>query len=286
MNLLQSIADGLIAGSLIALAAVGISLVFAVQRFANVSQSGLMTAGGYFALAASGLGLPFGIAVLAAIAGGAALGALLFLLVFRQFRGTSRVTLLVVSIGVDLILRNVIGIIWGSDIKGYPVPNFGSVSVLGVMVSVRGLGIALVSLLVMLVVWVLVQKTRLGSEMRATADLPDLSRLFGVSATRVNLFVWMTTGVVAAIAGVCIGLQSSLTPELGWHILLSAFAATILGGMGDIRGAVLGGFVMGLVSELSTLVLPSTFKPVVAFVVIVLMLLLRPNGLMGKAARV
>lgn len=286
MNLVQLVADGLIVGSLIALAAVGISLIFSVQRFANVSQAGLMTAGGYLALLASNLGLPFGIAAIVAIVGGAGLGALAFLLVFRHFRQASRVTLLVVSIGLDLVLRNTVGLLWGSDIKGYAVPNFGSIDVGGVVLSVRGLAVAVVAVLVMVAIWALVQKTRLGSEMRATADLPELARLQGVSASKVNLAVWSVTGAVAAIAGISIGLQSSLAPELGWHMLMYAFAAAILGGMGDVRGAVLGGFLMGVVGELSTLVLPSTYKPVIAFAVIVIVLLVRPNGLMGKVARV
>lgn len=286
VELAQRIVDGLIDGSLFALAAIGLSLVFSVQRFANVSQAGLMSAGAYMGLAGSSLGLTFGFVFLFAILSGAVLGIIVFLLAFRPFRNATRITLLVASIAADLVLRNVIAMIWGRDLKGYPVPNMGSIEVGGLAISRAGMVVAGIALLAMAVLWAIVMHTRIGREMRALADLPELSRLVGISADRVHLWAWSMVGVVSAIAGVCIAWRSSLSPDLGWHALLAAFAAAILGGMGDIRGAVVGGFVMGVAGEIATMFAPSTFKPVLAFAVMTLVLLVRPQGIFGKRQRV
>lgn len=286
IELAQRIADGLIDGSLIALAAIGLSLVFSVQRFANVSQAGLMSAGAYMGLVGSGLGLAFGFVFVFAILSGALLGILVFFLAFRPLRNATRITLLVASIGADLVLRNTIAMIWGRSLQGYPVPNMGSFEVGEISISRSGLIIAGIALLAMAVLWTIVMRTRIGREMRALADLPELSRLVGISANRVHLWSWAMVGVISAVAGVCLAWRSSLSPDLGWHALLAAFAAAILGGMGDIRGAVVGGFIMGVAGEVATMFVPSTYKPVLAFVVMTLVLLVKPEGIFGKRQRV
>ncbi|HEY9470478.1 MAG TPA: branched-chain amino acid ABC transporter permease [Propionibacteriaceae bacterium] len=286
MELLQRLTDGLIDGSLIALAAIGISLVFSVQRFANVSQAGLMSAGAYLGFVGTSFGLTLGFVFLFAIVGGALLGMLVFLLAFRPLRNATRITLLVASIGADLILRNGIAMIWGTGLRGYAAENLGSINLGGLAISRVGIIIAAIALFSMAVLWVVVNHTRVGRDMRALADLPELARVVGISPNRVHIWSWAMVGVIAAIAGVCIAWESSLSPDLGWHAVLAAFAAAILGGMGDIRGAVVGGFIMGVASEVATMVMPSTYKPVLAFVVMTLVLLIRPWGIFGKAQRV
>lgn len=286
IELVQRLIDGVIDGSLIALAAIGISLVFSVQRFANVSQAGLMSAGAYSGFVATTFGLPLVFVFLFAILGGALLGVLIFLMVFRPLRRATSITLLVTSIGVDLIVRNGIAMIWGTELRGYTVPNLGSINLGSLTIDRVGMIIVIIALLAMAILWLVMMYTSIGRDIRALADLPDLARVVGVSPDKVYLWSWATVGIIAGIAGVCIAWRSALSPDLGWHALLIAFAAAILGGMGDIRGAVLAGLLMGIGSELAGMVLPSTYRPVLAFLIMTIVLLIRPWGIFGKAARI
>ena len=286
IDLAQHVVDGIIDGALIAVAAIGLSLVFSVQRFANVSQAGIMSTGAYFALIGTSLSLDFWLALIFATVLGAGFGVLVFALAFSSLRNATKVTLLVASIGVDLIIRYGLGAIWGRDLRGYPVENLGSFTAMNLQFSRAGILMVLIALAVMLVIWSIVRYTRIGREMRAVSDLPELARLAGISARRVYLWVWALVGASGAVAGVCIAWRSSLYPDLGWGALLVAFAAAILGGIGDIRGAAIGGFLMGIATSVATVFVEPTFKPAFGFIVMALILLVRPQGLFGKAQRV
>lgn len=286
IDLAQSLIDGLIDGSLIAVAAIGLSLVFSVQRFANVSQACLMSAGAYFAWVGTGIGLSFWMAFIFSMFWGGVLGVLVFLLAYMPLRHGSKVALLVASIGVDLFIRYGIALIWGRKLRGYPIENLGSLYVGDIQISVIGIVIVLIALVTMTLAWGTLRYTRIGREMRAVADLPELARIAHISDTRVYIWSWAFVGITAAIAGVCIALRSSIYPDLGWEALLVAFAAAILGGLGEVRGAVVGGFLMGVVGSMASLFISPTFKPIFGFLVMALVLLLRPQGILGKRARV
>lgn len=285
-EIVQHLVDGVIDGALIAVAAIGLSIVFSVQRFANVSQAGIMSTGSYLALVGTSLGLNFWFAMLFAAALGSVFGILVFVLAFSSLRAASKVTLLVASIGVDLIIRYGLAAIWGRNLRGYDVQNFGSFMLGDVQFSRAGLIMVAIAIGVMLLVWLMLRFSRVGREMRAVADLPELARLVGISSNRVFIWAWALVGSTGAVAGVCIAWRSSLYPDLGWEALLVAFAAAILGGIGDVRGAVIGGFLMGIASSLATLFVAPTFKPAFGFVVMALVLLVRPQGLLGRRQRV
>lgn len=285
-ELAQHVADGIIDGSLVAVAAIGISLVFSVQRFANVSQAGIMSTGAYLALVGTALSLNFWLSFVFAVALGAAFGVAVFALAFSSLRNASKVTLLVASIGVDLVIRYGLGAIWGRDLRGYPVENLGSLTVMSIQLSRAGILMVIIALAVMLAVWSILRYTRIGREMRAVSDLPELARLAGISARRVYLWVWALVGASGAVAGICIAWRSSLYPDLGWEALLVAFAAAILGGIGDIRGAAIGGFLMGIATSIATVFVEPTFKPAFGFIVMAVILLIRPQGLFGRVQRV
>lgn len=286
IDILQSIADGLIEGSMIAIAAIGLSLVFSVQRFANVSQASMMSAGAYFVFVGVGLGLSILSAMVFAVLAGALLGVVIFALVFLPLRKSSKVTLLVASIGVDLFVRYGIALVWGRNLQGYQVENLGSIFIGPVQVSRIGIILLAVAIFTMLAAWALLRYTKIGRQMRAVADLPELARLCHISELRVYVWSWALVGATAAIAGICIALRSSVYPDLGWDVLLIAFAAAIFGGLGEIRGAVLGGFIMGIAGNISTLYVSPTFKPAFGFIVMALVLLFRPQGLLGRKGRV
>lgn len=278
--------DGVFFGSLYALAALGISLVFVVQRFANVAQAGLMTAGAYSALAISAAGIPIVFAVPAAVALNAVIAVGIFLLVFKPLRGAPAVVLVIASIGATLVLRSAIGFVWGTGLQSYHLPQQRAMHLGWVSATPTEL-IGLASTLgAMLGLALLLSRTRLGLEVRAVADVRDLARVSGINSDRVIRWTWALVGALAAVAGTTAGIVSVLTPLLGWNLLLPAFAAAILGGIGRPGGAVAGGFIMGIAGELSTLVLPERYKLVVSFAVMLLVLLIRPSGIFGRRVRI
>jgi branched-subunit amino acid ABC-type transport system permease component len=205
--------------------------------------------------------------------------------VFQHFRDRSAIVLLVVSIGLSFVLRNVIRVVWGSGSKRFDVPIEQAPSYFGVQILPDQVAIVVLSLVVLALTFGLLRKTDIGIAMRAASNDTDLARIRGVDTERLVLYVWVVGGVIAAIAGVMLGLDAQLRPTMGFLTLIPIFAAVILGGIGDPVGAVVGGYAIGLTQELSVVVIPSEYKPLVGLALLVVGLLTRPDGLFGEATR-
>lgn len=285
-HLPQLLANGLVDGSLYALTALGISLVFAIQRFANVAHSAFMTLSAYAVLASLALGMPIVGAVGVGLVTGAVVAVLSERLAFRALERGPAVTLVVASIGVTLALQHLVALIWGSGVRNYGLPVWVRVDLGLFTITPIGLGTMLVAFLAVGLLLLLLHRTQLGVYMRAVSDLPDLARVCGVPARRVVVATWAIVGVLAALAGIAFGVRTVLTPMLGWDILILGFAAAILGGIGSVSGAVIGGLVLGVGAEVATIWVPSTYREVFAFVVMLVVLLLRPQGIVGARTRV
>jgi branched-subunit amino acid ABC-type transport system permease component len=278
---------GLVLGSVYALAAVGVSLVYGVMRFANFAHGDLMTWGAYTALFAVGafglspwLAVPFAILATIPLALGADRA------FFAPLRRSAPAVLLISSFGVALMIRAVVYLLWGPTPETYaqgftPPLLFGEIRV-----QQRHIFILAGALLVALLVHLLLSRTRAGRAMRAMADDPDLARVTGVPVGGVIRLTWAVSAALAAIAGVFLAIDTELTPLLGFNVLLAAFAAAILGGIGRPWGAAFGGLILGLAEELSsypwigtTPLLDPSYKTAVAFGVLILVLIFRPQGL-------
>ena len=278
---------GLVLGSIYALAAAGVSLVYGVMRFAHFAHGDLMTWGAYAALVAVGvlgvspwLAIPF--AVLATIPVALAADRAFY----APLRRSAPAVLLISSFGVALMIRALVYLIWGptpeSYARGFTPPLF-----LGeIRIQQRHLFILGGALAAALAVHLLLSHSRAGRAMRAMADDPDLARVTGVPVAGVIRLTWAVSAGLAAIAGVFLAIDTELTPLLGFNVLLAAFAAAILGGIGRPWGAALGGLILGLAEELSsypwigaTPLLDPSYKTAVAFAVLILVLIFRPQGL-------
>ncbi|MFG1928958.1 branched-chain amino acid ABC transporter permease [Cryptosporangium sp. NPDC048952] len=284
--MLQALVNGITDGLLIGLMALGVSLVYVVQRFPNVSHGGLVAAGAYATYAYGRFLDSWYLAIAAGVLTAFGLGALCYWFVIRPFRTAPLMTLLIVTVGLEFVLDNTIALIWGSSLRTYGFGVAGEFAPGGVHVSKAAVYTSLVALATMAVVAVVIGRTGLGRDMRALSDDRSLARVAGISENRTLMLTWGLVGVPAAIAGVCLGVKSQLTPLMGWNLLLPSFAAAILGGLGGFGGAILGGVLVGVGMEVFTLAFPAVFKPVFAFVLITLLLLARPQGLLGKAVRV
>lgn len=275
--------NGTIEGLLIALPALALTLVMGVARFPNAATGDYMTVAAYAGIGVQALGAgSIAVAGLGAIAAGVALSIVFYLWIFRALRGRAPVASLVASIGVAFFARSVLTLFAGHDQQTFQLPlvrawNFG-----GVRLLPTDLYVAAISLAAMALLFALLHLTPIGRQMRAIADNPDLARACGIRSARVLLALWAVVGVLCALGGMMYGVKAVVSPELGWELLIPAFAAMILGGIGSPAGAVVGGVLLGVASELSVPLVGPSYKIAVAFALLLLVLLLRPRGLFGK----
>lgn len=279
--------NGLVEGSLIALAGLGLTLLFGLLNFINIAYGEYMAWGAYFTLLSKVIGLPFVAAILVGVIGGGVVAIAADRIVFRNFSNRSPVVLLVVSIGVSFILRNLIRLLVPSQyttalygVELLHVPNIAGITILGNQVVVLVL-----SVLTLGGVFLLLNRTRIGIAMRAASDDTDLARIRGIDTDRLVIYVTALGGTIAGIAGIMLGLESQVTPSLGFTFLIPVFAAVILGGIGDPVGAVVAGLAIGIAQKLSLVIIPSEYTPAIALLVLIIGLLTRPDGVFGEATR-
>ena len=279
-DLLQLLVFGIVFGSILTLGAIGVSLIFGILRFAHFAHGDMMTVGAYFALFfVAQIGWPIYMALPAAMVGAAILAILIDQSVYRRLRRTAPVILLISSFGMALLLRAAAQLVWGTDNQVYqPGINVPYV-IFDIRIKPDHLVIVGASVILVFAFHLFLKMTRMGKAMRAMSDNVDLARVSGIDSERVVIWTWVIGGSLAAAAGVLLALDTRLNPQLGWNVLLPIFAATIVGGIGRVYGAIAGGMFIGIATELSTAVLLPAYKPAVAFTLMVLVLILRPQGL-------
>ena len=283
--------NGLVEGSVIALPALALTLVMGIARFPNAATGDWMTLGAYVAVGAQaalvGAGLTaaaLGMLLATLMAAGAcALTSLAaYELIFRRLSRSAMVASLLASIGLAFLVRSLITLVVGHEQRSFALPlmrawNFG-----GVRLLPTDLVLAAVALLVLAAVFAWLRFGRSGRLLRALADNPELARLSGIRSRWLMWQLWALAGGLSAIGGVLLGVKSVVMPELGWELLLPAFAAMVLGGIGSPVGAVVGALLTGVGQELSVPLVGPSYKIAVAFGLLLVTLLLRPAGLFGR----
>jgi neutral amino acid transport system permease protein len=287
---LNTTINGLASGSIYALGAIGLSLVYGILKLVNFAHGDFMTLGGFVAFAINvSAGLPLVVAFLGALVAVAILGIVLEYTVWAPMRrkGAGILQLLLLSIGLAFVMRNLILFIWAGDQRSLDVDQFQvwrpfdyiTISAIQVTVIVTA-GVVLVAVALML------RSTMVGKSMRALSDSFDLAEVSGVNTKRIVAYTWLLAGSLAGLAGVLAAIYTTLTPNTGWFLLLSIFAAVVLGGIGNAYGALIGGLALGLVEEWSTMFIRPTYKEAIGFLVLILVLLVRPQGVFGQARTV
>lgn len=290
---LQALFSGIEYGAVIAIAAVGLSLVFGTTRLINFAAGELVAIGAvvayFFNAAAAGPGLSLIVAAILAMVVGALVGGGLEAGLWRPLRkrGTGRINLFIISIGLSLLLRHLILVFYGSRPGSYTDYNIQQAIDLGpISATPRDLGIIALSLVTLLLVALLLQQTKIGTAIRAVSDNPDLAEASGIDVRRVILAVWILAGVLSAFGGVLFGLDTVVSWNMGFKLLLLMFAGVILGGLGSPYGAMVGSLVVGIVAQLSTLWFPIELQNAWALLVLIVVLLVRPQGILGRRERV
>lgn len=285
---LTAAAKGLRFGLILAVAAVGLSLVFGVTGLVNFSHAELVTFGAIAAYVLDQTGMPFWLIVAAATLIGGAMGWSNDRLIWRPLRRRrmALLSMMVVSIGLGTALRSMFQVWFGTSSKRYDAASgqveksYGPVNLTDNDLKVMALCVA-----ILVVVTIVLRRTRIGTAIRAVADNPDLAESSGIDVDRVISVVWVWCGGLAALGGIFYGLTVAIQFDVGFLLLLSMFAAVVLGGLGNAYGAVLGALVIGIVQETSALMFDPAYKFVTALLVLIVVLLVRPQGILGRAER-
>jgi branched-chain amino acid transport system permease protein/neutral amino acid transport system permease protein len=299
---LELVVNGLFLGTIIALGAIGLTLVYGILKFAHIAHGDFMTLSAYIAfyllvtflpklgIEGEGLGpftfgyplllaLPMAIATMVAVAIG------LDLLIYRRLRqrGVGLVVLAMTSLGVAIAIRGLVQIIWGGETEQYPrlSKQFYQLP-MDVRIPPDNLFISSLALLLVLALYLVLTRTKMGKAMRATSDNMELARVSGINTEHIIWWTWAVGAALVATAGVLLAVfQAQLFPVMGWRFLLPLFTAVILGGIGNPYGALVGALIIGVTAEVSTQWLSPSYKPVIAFIVMIIVLLARPTGLFG-----
>lgn len=304
--MLQLVADGLIVGSVISLGAIGLTLTYSLLRFANFAHGEFLTWGAYLTLAFLGIvlagaemvpiepfsfGWPLLAALLLALPATAGIALAVDWALFRRLaRHGNAITLVIASFGAALALRNLVQFLWGTlpeyytreiqiAIRFVPREVLGGLRITPDQLLVLGLTAATVVALHLFLTY-----ATLGRAMRATAMNPSLARLAGADVAKVVRATWVIGAALACIAGVFAGLTGQIRPLMGFDLLLPLFAAAILGGIGNVWGAVIGGLIVGLAESFTVPLLGAEYRAAGSFAVLIAILLLRPTGLFGARA--
>lgn len=288
----QLLANGLVTGSVFAVAAIGVSLIYAILRLINFAHGDYLTFGAYGALLVnSSLGGNLIVSTLAAMVAGAGLSIALEFALWRPMRRrrANLFSLLITGIGLAFVLRHLILMIASSEPRRYDVDVFQVYEVAGIRFSQTQLVAVAISSVAIIAMALVLARTTLGKAMRALSDNADLAAISGIDVDRIVIYTWIFAGALAGLGGVLAGLiQVSFTPNIGFLLLLPVFSAVVLGGIGSAYGALVGGLVLGIATELSTWEalaggVSPVYKQVVAFAVLILVLLVRPQGVLGRA---
>ena len=278
--------NGLSLGAIYALGAVGLTLVYGILKLVNFAHGDFLTFGAYMAyLVNVTWGLPLVAAIFWAMLMTALLGVIIERVMWRPMRArrAGLLQLLLMSIGLAFIIRAFVQYVWGTDIRTLEVNVTDTVSFLGLTIGRTELIVIAIGFVVLLGIGLMLRLTLLGKRMRALSDDLELAETTGIDTSRVILYTWVFAGALAGLAGVLSGAVTNLRPELGFELLLPIFAAVVLGGIGDAFGALAGGVILGLVIEWSTLFFDARWKVTVGFVALIVVLIVRPQGIFGRA---
>lgn len=281
LQVAQLIINGIAVGSIIALAAVGLTLTYGILRLSNFAHGDFLTLGAYFTLFINSFGVNIWVSMVLSAVGTVVAMLLSEMLLWSRMRSirASSTSLIIISIGLALFLRNSIIFIWGGSNQNYNLPISPALDVFGLKVPQNQLLVLFLAAVTILLLHYLLQNTKIGKAMRAVADDIDLAKVSGINVDKVVFWTWVIAGSVTSLGGSMYGLITAVRPNMGWFLILPLFASVILGGIGNPYGAIAAAFIIGIAQEASTPILGSQYKQGVALLLMILVLLIRPKGL-------
>jgi branched-subunit amino acid ABC-type transport system permease component len=303
MGILQILINSLVYGAELSLLAIGLTMVFDILKFANFAHPEYAVLGAFFAYFFSrvlGLNLYFSI-ILAALAAGW-VGILIDRAIFKPLRGIGAkpVTVMIASMGLSIVLRNLMRLIWSSETKTYAIPLRMPVVILGVRITPLQTGIILAALVSMVAFHFLLHRTTFGKALRAISDNAELASACAIDSDKMIRWMWFVASAYGVLGGVMIAMENLLYPRLGFDIIIPVFCAAILGGIGNPYGAMLGALTLALAENsilaidfgsiinlsglfnVGSIQISTGYKPAISFVILIIVLLFKPTGILGK----
>lgn len=282
---LQILVNGLIAGSIYALVAVGFSLIYSTNRFMHFAHGSTVAVGAYLLFTLFSLfKFDFWISMVLTVIGAGLFGVLLNRLVYKPLRQkkASSVILLVASFGLLVLIESLILMIFGADIKTIGFIKIAKgIELFGAIITPLQIVIIGTALSLLVILFLFMKYHRLGKALRAVASNPQKSEIVGISSEKIFELSMMLGSALAGIAGILVGLEQNLDPSMGTSLIIKGFTGAIIGGVTSVPGAVLGSYVLGIVENVGIWFLPSGYKDAIAFTILFLFLLFRPNGILG-----
>ena len=291
---LQQFTNGLAIGGIYALIALGYTMVYGVMKLINFAHGDLFTLGAYLGMTIltsialhNIFGVFIGITILALFVMGlvAFVGAALERAAYRPLRNSPRLSVVVSALGASIVLQNAIMLIYGAKLLVYPqhILPTTAITVFGVSIPLMRIVLFMISVVLMVTLYLFIQKTKIGTAIRAAAIDQGAARLMGIDVDRVILIVFLIGPALGGMAGLMVGLYyGQVNFTMGWVYGLKAFTAAILGGIGNIPGAMLGGLLLGVIEALGSAYISIAWKDAIAFLVLIVILIVRPTGLLGE----
>jgi len=278
----QLVMNSIIAGSIYALVAIGYTMVYGVLKFINFAHGDLAMVGAYITFfLVKFVGLPIlpsiGIALIAV----AFLGILIEKIAYKPLRDAPRLAPLITAIAVSIFLQSAVMLLFGARNKTISLVTTKGLMFLGAYITPIQIVIVVTSIVLMILLNLYIKHAKLGKAMRATADEMTMASVVGIQVDRVISYVFGIGSGLAAVAGILIALETNLSPTMGFVLGIKAFAAAVVGGIGSVRGAMVGGFIIGFAENFGIWYIPTGYKHSVAFMILVLVLLIRPSGIFG-----
>jgi branched-chain amino acid transport system permease protein len=281
---LQLLVNGIIAGATYAVAAIGYHMVYGALKFVNFAHGSVAIFGAYIAWSLSAGFFHIGLvpSFLLAVFLTALLGMFIERVAYRPLRHAPKLAPMATAMAVSLMLDATTMMVIGSDIKRFDIPVVEGIQLGPIFITPVQIAILLAAIFFLVVISMLLNLTRLGKSIRAVADNPELAEVCGISSNTVISLTFGIGSALAAAAGILIGMDVALQPTMGFVIMVKSYAAVVLGGLGNVGGAVIGSFIIGLAENLGVMVIPPVWKDAIAYGILILSLFIRPSGLFGK----
>lgn len=279
--------NGVIAGGILALVSIGYNLIYGVLRFINFAHGEVVITGSFLLFFFfSQMQLPLIIAVIISILLTSLLGLVINRFVYKPLRNAPPLSLLVAAVALSLILQALLLMFFTADVRIVENP-FSSIpiEIFGATITPVELVIILLSVFFVIATELFLSRTRIGKEIRATADNPELARTIGIDTEKTIAFTFLLASSLAAVAGIMISFEQPINFLLGVNIGIRAFAASVIGGIGSVAGSFIGGYVLGIAENLGILFIPSGYKDAIGFFILILFLLFKPKGILNTEVR-
>ncbi len=282
----QLFINGLIAGAIYALVASGFSLIYSTCKFIHFAHGAVVAVTAYILyLFFSLLGLNFWLAVILTIIFAGFFGWLINKILYKKLRKrkASNVILLIASVGLLILLESLILLFFGADVKTIGFIKIAKgLEFLGAIITPLQIVIIISSFVLLFLLFFFTKKSKIGKAMRAVADNRDVAEIVGISAEKMFSWSFIIGSAIAGIAGILVGLEQNLEPTMGTNLIIKGFTGAIIGGIGSVPGAILGSFLLGFSENFGIWFLPSGYKDAIAFIILFVFLLARPQGILGR----